>query len=140
MTGEDLAKKLSLTQKLPQKLLQARHADALAEIYTRAAIEKIKHDMPARSGQITRNLNLQTVALPLSLLIAVFALLSGKTALVVIAIFMAFQAMIAITKITTLPLNKYIAAQAVALLQSHRVPRERDEEKIALCIKARVWR
>jgi hypothetical protein len=140
VSTEDFAKKISYLGKIPRGVSGKRTAPALAEISLAAAYEHLKaeHPQPVRLRQ--RADMLSQIILPLSLLIAVFAVVVGRNLILILAAVVLVNALVAIMKFTTRAVASHAATHAIGLLRAARIPRKEDEQSIELCLRALTWK
>jgi len=140
LSTEDFAKKISYTGKIPRSNQGKRNAAALAEISLAAAYEELKaeHPQPVRLRQ--RADTWAQIVVPLSIMIAVFAIVVGRPAVISIAAVVVVNAIVAVMKFTSRTVASHAAARAVEVLRKARIPRQSDETSIELCIRALTWK
>ncbi|MFM2171858.1 MAG: hypothetical protein RI957_2087 [Verrucomicrobiota bacterium] len=140
LSVEDYGRKISYHGKIPRSLAGRRTASALAEISLLAAYEALRADHPQPVGIRSRADALAQIVAPFSIMIAVFAVMVHRPAVVCIAIAVLVNAMVAVMKFTSRGVAKHAADRAVALLRAARIPREEDEKSIEQCIRSLTWR
>lgn len=140
LSTEDYAKKLSYTGKLARGLQGKRSAAALAELSLVAAYEQLKVEHPQPVQMRQRADTWAQIVAPMSLLIAVFAIIVGRPVLICIAAVVAVNAMVAVMKLTTRTVATHAAELAVANLRRVRIPRQEDENAVELNIRALTWK
>ena len=140
LSAEDYAKKIAYAGKIPRSFQGQRNAAALAEISLAAAYEDLKAEHPQPVKLRQRADLLAQIVLPLSLLIAVFAVVVGRPFLVCLAIVVVVNAIVAVMKFTSRAVASHAAARAIVILRKARIPRQEDETGIELCIRALTWK
>ncbi len=140
LSAEDYAKKIAYAGKIPRSYQGKRNASALAEVSLAAAYEDLKTEHPQPVKLRQRADLLAQIVLPLSLLIAVFAVVVGRPFIVCLAIVVVVNAIVAVMKFTSRAVASHAAARAVLILRKARIPRQADETSIELCIRALTWK
>ena len=140
ISTEDFAKKISHAGKLSRSMQGKRSAAALAELSLAASYEQLKSEHPQPVRMRLRADTWAQVVAPMSLLIAVFAIVVGRPALICIAAVVVVNAMVAVMKFTTRTVANHAAARAIENLRRARIPRQEDENAVELCIRALTWK
>lgn len=140
LTGEDFAKKISYTGKIPRGLGQKREASALAEIALAAAYEDLRGDH-AQPVALRQRADLYAqIIVPFSLMILVFAVLVGKQWAISLACMAVLNGFAAIMKLTSRSIASHAAERATVLIKKARIPRQSDESTIEMCLRALTWK
>jgi Zn-dependent membrane protease YugP len=140
LSTEDYAKKLSYEGKLSRGMQGKRTAAALAEVALTVAYEQLKTDHPQPVKMRKRADQWAQIVAPMSLLIAVFAIVVGRPVLICIAAVVVVNAMVAVMKFTTRAVAAHAASRAVESLRKARIPRQEDETAVELCIRSLTWK
>lgn len=140
LSAEDYAKKIAYAGKIPRAKIGKRNAGALAEISLAAAYEELKGEHPQPVRLRKRADTWAQIVVPLSLMIAVFAIVVGRPVIICLAAVVMVNAIVAVMKFTSRAVASHAAERAIALLRKARIPRQEDETGIELCIRALTWK
>ena len=140
ISAEDLAQRMGLAQKLPRALRGKRDSSALAQVVMLAGLCELKRDH-AKPVAMRQRADLFSLAIvPLSLLVAVFAIFVGKHILLCIFSVVLVNAVAALMKFTSMAIAKHAALLGTKLLRQARIPRASDEQLIENCVKVLAWK
>ena len=140
ISAEDLAQRMGFVQKIPRSLRGKRHSAALADVVMLAGLAELKRDH-AKPVAIRARADLFALAItPLSLLVAVFAIVSGKTVMICLCAVVVVNALAAVMKFSSMTIAKHAAVVGTKLLRAARIPRASDEQMIENCAKVLAWK
>jgi hypothetical protein len=140
MTGNDFAKKLGYGGKLSRRLKEGKTAQVLAEISLQAAYERLAVE---QNDLVKWRMRIDVwgrLVVPMSIMIASFAMMAGRPATLCIGMALAVNAIVVMLKWTTRGVVKFAAEKAVVMMTQSRIPRQEDESSVEQCIRAWTWR
>ena len=140
ISTEELAKKVGYDGKVPRALQGKRSAAALAEIAILAAYRELRTEHEKLVAMRMRADSFAQIIAPLSLLVAVFAIIVGKQALICLTAVVIVNAAAALMKFSTRAIAVHAAAVAGELVRRARIPRQSDESLIITCTRAIQWK